>query len=473
MAETTRRADVVVVGAGMAGLVAAVEAQEHASDVVVLEKGPRAGGSMYLSAGIVYTYDSYERVREAVPHGDPRLQKLVVDRKDEDIRWLEDLGVDLREPEGDIVFGSGKQLDPEAFTGRMVDTIESGGGEVRFETPMVSLHEEDGRVVGVEAEAGRGVGVETDAGSGGTLSIEADGAVLATGGFQGDETLVEQFVTDRPERMWLRANPWSTGDALRAATDAGAKTTGGMGSFYGHNLPAPPAEIPPSKLLDAKQAYGVKAIALDERGQRYADESASPYEVVLTQETAKRTNGRAYYVVDDDLYGSQFASREVSDSIATAADLGGRVATAESLADLESALFEWGVDGARAVGTVRAFNAAVREGEGRRLDPPRRNHQTPIDEAPFRVVEVQPGITFTMGGIDVTEAMAVRRHAATESTLPHWSAGGSGTMERPVPGLFAAGMDVGNVMRRQYMGGLAVALVTGRIAGRNAATSSR
>ncbi len=463
MVKTTRETDVVVVGAGMAGLVAAVEAQEHASDVVVLEKGPRAGGSMYLSAGIVYTYDSYERVREAVPHGDPRLQKLVVDRKDDDIRWLGNLGVDLREPEGDIVFGSGKQLDPEAFTGRMVDTVEGGGGEILFETPMRSLRVDDGAVVGVEA----------DAGDGETVSIAADGVVLATGGFQGDETLVEQFVTDRPERMWLRANPWSTGDALHAATDAGAKTAGGMGTFYGHNLPAPPAEIPPSKLLDAKQAYGVKAVALDERGQRYADESASPYEVVLTQETAKRTDGRAYYVVDDDLYGSQFASREVSESIAAAAELGGRVATAESLSDLESALFEWGVDGARAVSTVREFNAAVREGEGRRLDPPRRTHQTPIDEPPFRVVEVQPGITFTMGGIDVTEEMAVRRRAGTESTLPHVSADGSEIAERPIPGLFAAGMDVGNVMRRRYMGGLAVALVTGRTAGRNAAMASR
>ena len=214
---------------------------------------------------------------------------------------------------------------------------------------------------------------------------------------------------------------------------------------------------------------GVKAVAIDERGERYADESASPYEVVLTQETAKKAGGRAYYVVDDDLYDSQFASRRVSESIETAADLGGRVATVESLDALESVLFEWGVNGSRAVSTVREFNTAIVNGNGRRLDPSRQNYQTPIDEPPFHVVAVQPGMTFTIGGIDVTERMAVCRHAAPSSTLAYSRADGPNDMERPIPRLYAAGMDVGNVMHRQYMGGLAVALVTGRIAGRNAA----
>lgn len=452
-------ADVVVVGAGMAGLVAAVEAQEHGSDVIVLEKGSRAGGSMYLSAGIVYTYDSYEQVREEIPHGNPELQRLVVDRKDDDIEWLGDLGVMLREPTGDVTFGSGKQFDPKPFTERMVKIIEDGGGEILLDTPLTGLREDDSRVVGANADAG---GEET-------VSIDAASVVLATGGFQGNETLVEQFVTDAPENVWLRANPWSTGDGLLSARNVGGKTTKGMGTFYGHNLPAPPAEIPPSQLLDAKQAYGVKAIAIDESGERFADESASPYEVVLTQETAKRADGRAYYIVDAELYNTQFASRQVATSIETAAELGGRVATAESLSVLESTLFDWGVNGAQARETLEAFNAAVTAGEGRRLDPPRTNHQTPVDEPPFHLVEVQPGITFTMGGIDVTEEMAVLRRAGTSSMLSHFPADPSEVRTAPIPGLYAVGADVGNIMHRQYMGGLAVALVTGRVAGQNAA----
>lgn len=463
MGTSVRQTDVVVVGAGMAGLVAAVEAQQHGRDVVVLEKGNRAGGSMYLSAGIVYTYDSYERVRADIPHGDPGLQQLIVERKDGDIEWLAELGVALREPTGDVTFGSGKQLDPKPFTERMVGLIEDAGGDVLLETPMTGLLENEGTVVGVTV----------DDGAAGTTRIEADSVILATGGFQGDETLVEQFVSDTPEHVWLRSNPWSTGDGLRTATALGAKTTKGMGTFYGHNLPAPPAEIPPSKLLDAKQAYGVKAVAIDRNGDRYADESGSPYEVVLTQETASEADGRAYYVVDQELYDSQFVSRQVSTSIATAAELGGRVASASSLAELESKLFEWGVNGERAVDTLMTFNAAVEKGEGRRLDPPRRNHQTPIDTPPFHVVEVQPGITFTMGGLDVTQEMNVLRRAGTSSMLPYHPENVSEIRMSHIPGLYAAGVDVGNIMHRQYMGGLSVALVTGRVAGRNAAAESQ
>lgn len=460
MTDTERQADVVIVGAGMAGLVAAVESLQQGQDVVVLEKGTRAGGSMYLSAGIVYTYDSFERARTEIPHGDPDLQRVVVDNKDEAIEWLGDLGVSLREPTGDVTFGSGKQLDPRPFTDLMVDRIEEMGGDLHLDTPMTDLLVKDGTVVGVEADKdGRGTG-----------RIDAESVILATGGFQGNERLIEQFVTDSPENLWLRANPWSSGDGLRAATDAGGKSTDGLGTFYGHNLPAPPAEIPPSQLLDAKQAYGVKAFAIDENGERFVDESASPYEVVLTQATAKRAGGRAYYVVDDELYNSMFASRKVSVSIQTAADLGGRVAIADSRAELESALFDWGVNGERALETLAQFNAALVESEGRRLNPTRLDHQTPIDEPPFHVVEVQPGITFTMGGIDVNADMEVLRGAGTSSMLPHFPEDPSQVRMSPIPGLYAAGADVGKIMYRQYMGGLAVALVTGRVAARNAAT---
>jgi succinate dehydrogenase/fumarate reductase flavoprotein subunit len=459
MTDADQSVDVVVVGAGMAGLAAAVQAQRAGADVLVCEKGPRAGGSMYLSAGIVYTYDSVEAIREAVPEGNPALQRLLVERKDESIAWLEDLGANTREPAGDMVFGSGKQLDPKPFTELMVDTVEDNGGAVLLETPMIALRAEAGRVAGVLAETA----------DGDRLAVDADAVVLATGGFQGDETLLEQFVTDATENLWLRANPWSTGDGLRAASDVGAKTTGGMGTFYGHNLPAPPAEIPPEMLLDAKQAYGVEAVALDRTGRRYVDESASPYEVVLTQATAKRAGGRAYYVVDRELYESTFVSRQVSVSIETAAELGGRVAEAASLADLAATLREWDVDGERAVETLREFNAAVATDDGRWLDPPRRDNQTPIDEPPFHVVEVQPGITFTMGGIDVTEEMAVLRRAGTSSMLPHHPGDAAAVRMAPIPGLYAAGVDVGEVMRRRYVGGLCLALVTGRVAGRNAA----
>src|SRR6266508_4203072 len=69
--------DLVVAGAGMAGLVAAARARELGADVVVYEKGDRPGGSMLLSSGVVWRYREWERFRKECPGGEPQLQRLV------------------------------------------------------------------------------------------------------------------------------------------------------------------------------------------------------------------------------------------------------------------------------------------------------------------------------------------------------------------------------------------------------------
>ncbi|TMJ94162.1 MAG: FAD-dependent oxidoreductase [Actinobacteria bacterium] len=81
--------DLIVAGAGMGGLVAAVHARERGASVLVLEKGDRAGGSMLLSSGFLWRYREFDRFREECPGGDPGLQWLVHDRLDSDLAWLE------------------------------------------------------------------------------------------------------------------------------------------------------------------------------------------------------------------------------------------------------------------------------------------------------------------------------------------------------------------------------------------------
>jgi flavin-dependent dehydrogenase len=231
MSETAVSADVVV-GAGMSGLVSAVRAQEEDAEVVVLEKGTRPGGSMYLSGGAIWTYDTFEEVREDVPDGDPVLQRLVIERIDEGYEWLEDLDATLKNPEFNLP-GSGRQIEPPEFTDLIVEHIEANGEELLLETPMEELIARDGAIEGVRAVGEKGTDLEISAGS----------VILATGGFQGNERLLEQFVTEHTENLYLQANPWSTGDGLLAAEEVGAKTTKGLSKFYGHNLPAPPASF--------------------------------------------------------------------------------------------------------------------------------------------------------------------------------------------------------------------------------------
>lgn len=455
MTDRTRDTDVVVVGAGMAGLVAAVEALDRDLDVLVLEKGTRAGGSMALSAGNVFTYDSYEAAREAVPHGDAGLQRMVVTNHEEGLEWLADLGASLREPDEVLPFGSGKTLDPGPFTDLMVDTIEDRGGAVRLETPLVDLIESDGRVVGVRA------------GREAVEPITAGAVILATGGFQGNEALMKEYVTDTPEHVWLRANPWSTGDGFLSARDIGANVSGGMGTFFGKAFPAAPAEIEPTDFFEAKQHYGPAAIAVGSDGRRFTDESAG----TLIQDMTTAPDGMCYYLLDEGLYESSVEGKHVGTAITTARALGGPVASAKSLDALASRLFEWGVNGTVAVDTIESFNEAVTADRAGELDPPRRSNRRTVDSPPFYAVAVQPAIVETFGGLAVSMDMGVLRRAASPTSLRYYPDHPSEARAGSIPGLFAAGADVGNVMHTHFMGGLAVALTTGRIAGRTAAAS--
>jgi len=452
--------DVVVAGAGMGGLVTAVSAQECGASVTVLEKGTRAGGSMYLSGGEVWAYDSFEEIREDIPNGDPALQRLIVDSIDDGHEWLAELGVEFEPIPSDIP-GSGEKIETEQFTRRMVDIIEDNGGEVRLETPLSELRTRNGRVEGVTA-----MGPDNE-----PFEIETGAVVLATGGFQGSEKLVEQFITEKTEHLWLRANPWSTGDGLEAALAVGAKTTKGMGKFYGHNMPAPPASITADDFREAAQYYGPMAIALGTDGNRFTDETDSEIEEALPMDTIRDADGRAYYVLDQAVYDTSSLAGNAGDDVELAKELDGRVAECESLEALGETITEWGGNGPQAVETIRSFNEAMRTGEGHLLDPPRTDNQYPIETPPFYAVEVQPAITFTTGGLNVDTDMRVLRRSNSAASLDagYTPIEADELDSNPIPGLFAAGVDVGNVSNRNYTSGLGQGLVTGRIAGENAA----
>src|SRR5262245_29562595 len=87
--------DLVVAGAGMAGLVAASEAAARGARVTVYEKGDRAGGAMLLSSGVVWRHRELARFRRDCPGGDPQLQSLVHDHLDRDLAWLEEQGAEV------------------------------------------------------------------------------------------------------------------------------------------------------------------------------------------------------------------------------------------------------------------------------------------------------------------------------------------------------------------------------------------
>src|SRR5512134_2247972 len=214
--------DLVVAGAGMAGLAAAVRARELGADVVVHEKGDRPGGSMRLSSCVVWRYREWETFRAECPGGDPALQRAVWEGLDDALAWLESLGAPVVARETGNPRTTGLRFDP----GGLTEALARRAGEVRLGGPLRALPE----------------GVPT---------------ILATGGFQGDPGLVRRYVT--PEALVLRANPWSAGAGLRLALMRGGALSARLAAFYGRNLAAAP-RIGPGDFVGLGQVYARHAV---------------------------------------------------------------------------------------------------------------------------------------------------------------------------------------------------------------------
>ncbi|MDF2463361.1 MAG: Fumarate reductase/succinate dehydrogenase flavoprotein-like protein, partial [Ramlibacter sp.] len=119
-----------------------------------------------------------------------------------------------------------------------------------------------------------------------------------TGGFQGNAELLGRYVSPHAQHMYLRANPWSTGDGLLAALDAGAATTPALDTFYGHAMTAPPARFGADRFQEMSHKYGPMAVAINLDGRRFADESAGTGEETLNIAVARQQNATAAYVFD-------------------------------------------------------------------------------------------------------------------------------------------------------------------------------
>jgi succinate dehydrogenase/fumarate reductase flavoprotein subunit len=289
-------ADLVIAGAGMAGLVAAGRARELGAEPVVYEKGGRPGGSMALSSGVVWRYREWERFRTECPGGDPVLQRLVWERLDDDLAWLESLGAPVVRRETGNPLTTGVRFDPRGLT----ETLAKRAWDLRLLEPLTELSD--------------------------TTTI------LATGGFQGSSGLVRSYITAEAPNLVLRANPWSVGDGLRLALGRRAELTSGMDEFYGRNLAAA-REISAEQFVPLAQVYARYARVENLNGEEFEPRTWSDIDVV--QWTARQSRARARYVVPDDVLGELIGDRTVVDAIETARQAGAPVESAEGTTTVE------------------------------------------------------------------------------------------------------------------------------------------
>ncbi|MFL5825028.1 MAG: FAD-dependent oxidoreductase [Thermoleophilaceae bacterium] len=280
--------DLVVAGAGMAGLAAAAHARERGADVLLLEKGNRAGGSMLLSSGVVWRHREFDAFRQECPGGDPGLQRLVFDRLDADLDWLESLGAPVTERETGNPLTAGRRFHTRGLT----DALVRAGAEPRLGEPLREL------------PAGTPV-------------------VLATGGFQANRDLVREHITPEADHLLLRAAPWSSGDGLRLGRQAGASLSAGLGEFYGRNMPAPPARVGEDSFVRLSQLYARHARVESLAGERYEPRAWSEIDVV--QWTARQPRARARYVVAEAALSERVRERTVAEMVEEARAAGAPV----------------------------------------------------------------------------------------------------------------------------------------------------
>jgi fumarate reductase flavoprotein subunit len=261
----------------MAGLVAAARARELGAEPVVYEKGSRVGGSMLLSSGFAWRYRTVEVFREQCPGGDPALQRLIVERFDDALDWLESLGVELLTRETGNPLTVGARFDPR----QLVDVL---GRDVRL-------------------------GETTD-----------DPTILATGGFP--------VRLARELGLMLRANPWSEGDGLDLALRRGAATAGDLGEFYGRAMVAVD-DIDEEDFVRLTQLYGRYATVTSEDGEQRFEGEPSWSEVDLVQQIARWPGGRAWYTVDSGALDERVRERTVGEMVEAARQAGAPVRDAD------------------------------------------------------------------------------------------------------------------------------------------------
>ena len=440
--------DIVVVGAGGAGLSAAVQAASMGAHVIVLEKQGIIGGntnyatgglnaaetSVQKSLGIQDSKQSHfdDTMKGGHYLNDVSLVTILVEKAAEAVDWLISLGADMSNV-GKMAGSSqkrthrpngGASIGPHLVS-ILNKAVQAENISIRTRNMVTSLTEQNGKVTGVKVST-----------SAGTYSIRAKAVILATGGFGANLSMIGQY---RPElQMFNTSNhDGATGDAFAWVTPLQAELVQ-MDQIQIH-----PTGEKGSYLLITEAVRGNGAILVNREGVRFANEMWTRDK--LSEAILKQTDKSVFIVFD----------QSVRKSLSTIENYAhqGLLTTADTPAELAKAL-KLPVDAF--VNTMETYQ--VYQATGEDLDFHREAEEMlfPLNEAPYYAIEVEPVIHHTMGGIKInTKAEVITR------------AGNA------IPGLYAAGEVTGGVHGGNRLGGNAVAdiVVFGQIAGTSAARS--
>ena len=488
--DSTVDADVVVVGAGGAGMTAAITAAAEGKSVVILESqsmvggnsvratgGMNAGKTVYQdenefgeSAGVEKTlktaaekyadnetitalaktvseqwaayqanptgyFDSVELMELDTMIGgkginDPELVETLCANSADAIDWLDEHGITLHNVSS---FGG-------ASVKRIHRPVNAEGKTVSVGSYMIPLLQENCEKAGVKMMLdttateiltdanGAAVGVKATGASGETVTVNAKAVVLTTGGFGANLDMVVKYKPELKGFMTTNA-PGIQGQGIEMAQAIGAATVD-MDQIQIH----PTVEANTAALI-TEGLRGDGAILINEEGQRFIDEVGTR-DVVSAAEIAQ-TGSYSWLVVDQAMAD---ASSVIQGYIKK-----GYTVTGATYEELGKAM---GVDAAAFAETMEKWNGYVEA----KNDPDfgRTSFANPLNTAPYYAVKVTAGVHHTMGGLKINANTEVLNEKG-----------------EVIPGLFAAGEVTGGVHGANRLGGNAVAdfTVFGRIAG--------
>jgi len=492
MGESQMSKQVIVVGSGNAAMCAGIAALEAGAQVLMLEKADETlsgGNTKYTAGAMRFAYDGVGDLMPLLKDtDDPRLadtdfggytkakfgedllmfnggralspeQETLIGESLSAMQWLGGHGVKFEpiysrqsfEKDGRHVFWGGLTLAAENEGVGLFDmelaVFERLGGSIRYGSGVTGLIMEDQKIKGVR------VGEE---------EITANAVILACGGFEANSELRKDWMGGHWDKAKVRGTPMNTGDGLVMGAEVGARSYGlidgchatpmdlHMADFGGLNLPA-------SERKNYRKICYFLGVMLNANGDRFVDEGQNFRNYTYAQfgkAVLEQPRHFAWQIFDAKVDDLLYAEYRFQDAHFVQADT------------LEELCYELdGVDPAAAMATLEAYNAAVDDkipfdptvldGKGTDgLSLPKSNWAQKIDKGPFKAYPVTGGITFTYGGLKITDTGAVlNEHNA------------------PIDGLFAAGEMVGGVFFEGYPGGsgLTSGAVFGRIAGQGAA----
>lgn len=429
--------DVAIIGAGVAGLSAAVSASALGARVIVLEAGDEVGGSSRLSGGHILAAGTHMQrdagILDDTPEAlfeyyatlnqwmiEPNVVKRFCEKGAETLQWLCDLGIEFV-PQ---VFVPGvnsvpREHIPAGAGAGVVEGLDAACSrqsvEIVFQTRVSELTTDDqGAVTGLVADG---------------QPIKTGAVIIATGGFGANPEFLEKYFPNAnagDDTTWYIGCKTARGDGIPLGQSVGAGLDG-----HGRGLML----TSPGFSEDLEILLPNWAMMVNAEGRRFANENVH---YTMMAGIIERAGGVGYVILDEETRlaaESQEGNRAywVNDIIAKKADEG-IVHRADTIKELAE---KAGINPANLAGSIVRYNRDAQAGEDRAYLKASAGDLPTVSEAPFYAVEVRNSIICWTGtGLRINEDAQVLNE-----------------QEQIISGLYAAGEAVGSLHGDRYAGG--------------------